>query len=138
MSDAPPPPPPPGQSPPPPPAGGDAGGMTAEERSTAMLIHLSALAGLVIGFFFLVPMIIWLVKRNDMPAIDPHGKAAMNYHISMFIWTMLGVMLICAGGIGFLLLIPIGIISIVFPIIAGLKANEGILWKYPLSFEFLK
>lgn len=144
MSDAPPPPPPPGNTPPPPPPGGSPPppgpdhAMTPEERSAAMMLHLSALAGLMIGFFFLVPLIIWLVKRNDMPAIDPHGKAAINWHLSMFIWTMLSVLLICAGGIGIVLLILIGLISIIFPIIAAVKANDGELWEYPGTFHFIK
>ena len=104
----------------------------------AMILHLSALAGLIIGFFFLVPMIIWLVKRNDMPSLDAHGKAAMNWHISSFIYAMLGVLLLCLGGIGIFLLIPLGILGIVFPIIAGIKANEGVVWQYPITINFLK
>lgn len=112
--------------------------MTADEKQMAMFLHLSALTGLFTGIgFWLGPLLIWLIKKDQMPAIDPHGKAAMNWVISSFLLTVIGGILMCVF-VGIFVLIAVGILSIVFPIIAGLKANEGILWKYPLTYEFLK
>jgi uncharacterized Tic20 family protein len=40
--------------------------------------------------------------------------------------------------IGFFLALALAVLGIVFPIIGGIKANNGEVWKYPLSITFLK
>jgi uncharacterized Tic20 family protein len=122
-----------------------------DERNYALLLHLSALAGLIIGFFFVGPLVMWLVKKDESAFVDRHGRAAMDFHLSMIIYAvggglLIGIIAIFTLGIGVLLLLPViilvaiayGIVLVVFPILAGVKANQGHEYDYPLSFRMLR
>ena len=109
-----------------------------DSRTWSMFLHLSLLANCVMPVAGIVaPIVIWQMKKDDMPAIDQHGKNAVNFIITAMIYSGICILLAFAI-IGFFLLPVLGICSIVFPIIAGIKANNGIVWKYPLTYEFLK
>ena len=110
-----------------------------------MWCHLSALAGLVIPFGnFIGPLIIWQMKRNEIPSLDVHGKEALNFQLSVLIYLLVGAggvfvgMFACGAG---LLLIPVLIVislgSIVLAVIAGIKANEGVAYRYPLTLRLI-
>ena len=110
-----------------------------QTRQWAMFIHLGQLAGYAIPIAGLVlPIILWQIKRNELPGVDVHGKNVCNWIISELIYGALGCALIFACWTGLLILIPLGIIGIIFPIIGGLKANNGEIWKYPLSLTLIK
>ena len=109
-----------------------------ETRQWAMFLHLSLLAGFLIPFAGLVlPIVIWQVKKTQLPALDVHGKIVVNWIISFIIYAFVSALLILIF-IGIPLLIALGIIGIVFPIIGGMKASNGEVWRYPLSITFLK
>jgi hypothetical protein len=72
-----------------------------------------------------------------MPALDAHGKAATNWMISSLIYSFISFALMFVL-VGFLLFPVVWVLMIVFPIIAGIKANNGELWEYPLTIKFLK
>lgn len=110
-----------------------------EARQWAMICHLIALVGLLgngIGFF-LGPLITWLIKKEDHPFIDEQGKEAVNFQITMLIVLLISVVL-CLVFIGFLFLFVIGIVMVVFPIIAGIQANDGKHYRYPINIRFIK
>jgi uncharacterized Tic20 family protein len=110
----------------------------AQTRRWACLLHLSILSGFVIPIAGLaVPILIWQLKKDTLPGIDVHGKNALNWIISKIIYAVVCVLLIFAI-IGIPLLVALGVAAIVFPIIAGIKANNGQVWKYPLAISFLK
>lgn len=115
--------------------------MSPEEkdfRQWAMLLHFSMLLGFVVPLAGLIaPIVIWQVKKNEMPAIEEHGKNATNWIISAVIYAIISTILVFVV-VGIPLLIALGILSIVFPIIAGVKANNGETWKYPLTIAFIK
>lgn len=109
-----------------------------QARQWAMLLHLSTLAGyIVFGAGFAVPVLIWQLKKAEYPELDPHGKNVVNFLISYVIYAAISTVLLFAF-VGFPLLILLGIAAVVFPIIAGIKANNGEVWKYPLSITFLQ
>jgi len=109
-----------------------------QERQWAMFIHFSILAGLVVPLAGLIlPIVLWQVKKTEFPTIDAHGKRAVNWIISAIIYSIIGGVL-SAIVIGIPILIAVGVLSIVFPILAGIKANNGELWDYPLTIRFLK
>ena len=109
-----------------------------QTRQWAMFLHLSLLAGFVIPLAGVVlPIILWQVKKNELPGIDAHGKVVVNWIISEIIY-FIGGMLLCFIIIGIPILIAVGIVGIVFPIIGAVKANSGQLWKYPLTIPFFK
>ena len=109
-----------------------------ECRNWAMILHFSLLAGYIVPLAGLVaPIIIWQIKKDELPGIDAHGKVVVNWLISAFIYAVIFTALIIVI-IGIPLLIALGLLSIIYPIIGGVKANEGKLWKYPLTFQILK
>ena len=102
----------------------------------AMFIHFSKLCGYIIPVVgFVVPIILWQIKKDEMPDIDKHGRIVTNWIITEiilgFIFWLLTFILI-----GIPLLIVLLILGIVFPIIGGIKANDGEAWKYPCSIPF--
>jgi uncharacterized protein len=119
----------------------------SEARTWNMFCHLSALAGFVgvpLGNV-LGPLVVWQIKKGEIPSVEVHGKAALNFQLTLLIAgmvvgaaTVIG-MFFC--GVGLLLvpvLILIGLAGIIFPIIAGIKANNGEDYKYPWSWELVK
>lgn len=103
------------------------------------IMHYSQLLVLVTGVGgFLVPFIIWIVKRDEIDGVDEHGKAIVNFQASMFLYSIIAVPLILAIGLGILMLIAISILVIVFPIINGMKVNDDKPIDYPFTIKFLK
>jgi len=107
-------------------------------RSWCAGCHLSALAGFAVPALghILGPLIVWLIKRGDSPEIDAHGKEAMNFQISMLLYNIVAGLL-CLVLIGFALLPVLHILNVVFVIIAGLKASEGQMYRYPLTIRLI-
>lgn len=150
--------PPPGAPPPftpppvtPPPAPSmSSSGISAEERQWAMFAHLSALVGgiLTAGWAgslgcFIGPLVIWMVKRDTMPFVNDQGKEALNFNITIGgIFLALLLLSIVTLGIGLIIAIPlmiiIGLAWLVFTIIAGIKANEGVAYRYPFTLRLIK
>lgn len=110
-----------------------------EARKWGMICHLIALVGLLgngIGFL-LGPLAVWLIKREDDPFIDEQGKEALNFQITMFIALFVSALCVLIL-IGFVMLFICLVLMVVFPIIASLKANQGIHYRYPFAFRFLR
>lgn len=117
---------------------GNADGKQHEFRTWAMFLHFSLLAGFVIPLAGLIaPIIIWQIKKTELPEIDAHGKVVVNWLISAFIYAVISIALSLIL-IGIPLMFVLCVLSIAFPIIGGIKANEGQLWKYPLTIEIVK
>jgi uncharacterized Tic20 family protein len=109
-----------------------------QTRQWAFLLHLSQLAGYVVPLAGLVaPIVIWQLKKDELPGLDAHGKNVLNWILSELIYFMVSVLLVFVF-IGIPLLIALGICGIVFAILGAIKANNGEVWKYPLSITFLK
>ncbi len=132
--------PPPISSPPPPPIFGD-----ARARTWNMWCHLSALTGLVVPFGSVIgPLVVWQIKKNEFPSVEAHGKAALNFQLTVLIVAIAVAVVafilsfFCVGFLFFFLLPLVGLAGLIFPIIAGLKANEGKEYKYPYSFTLVR
>ena len=111
---------------------------TPEQKQMGLIMHLSQLANLILfPIGIVIPIVIWQTQKDKIPALDAHGKMVTNFMISMTIYLFASLILMFVL-IGFLLLPVLGIIGIVFPIIGGIKANNGELWEYPLAIKFLK
>ena len=108
------------------------------DRQLIVLTHLSQLMTFVIGFgSLLVPLILWLVNRDKIYAMDEHGKNILNFQISLLIYMILCIPLILLFGLGILGLIVLGLVSFIFPIINAIRASHGETPKYPLSLSFI-
>jgi len=130
------PPPDPPQTPPPP--GAPPVASPPNARMFAMLCHLSAFAGLVVPFGnVLGPLIVWMVKKEEIPEIDPHGKESVNFQISLSIYMFVAALLILLV-VGIFLVIGLAIFWAIVVIIASMRANEGGFYKYPLTIRFIQ
>lgn len=134
---------------PPPPPESHASGVSTEQRQWAMFAHLSAIAGAIltsgVGGWgtFLGPLIIWLLKKDTMPFVEDQAKEALNYNITIaIIFFALWVLVFLTLGIGILVAIPgwivVGVAWLVFTIIAAIKANDGISYRYPYTLRLVK
>lgn len=109
-----------------------------QTRQWAMFLHLSQLLAYPIPILgILAPIVIWQIKKDELPGIDAHGKMVVNWIISLALYFVISFLLVLLV-IGVPLLLALSLVSVVFPIIGGIKANNGELWKYPLSLNFLK
>jgi hypothetical protein len=112
--------------------------MMRQDRQLIVIMHLSQLVTLVIGFgSLIIPLIIWMTNKEKVYEMDAHGKNILNFQISVLMYSLICVPLILLLGLGILGLIVLGIISIIFPIINAIKASNGENPKYPLSLNFI-
>ena len=121
-------------TPPPPPAAGAPDSPSADERQWAMFAHLSALIGglltSMLGAWgtFIGPLVIWLIKKETMPFVDDQAKEALNFNITMAIFSLVMLVLTFVTlGIGGLITVPlmiiVGIAWLVLTVIAAIKSK---------------
>ena len=107
-----------------------------EENVFCMLNHLSQLANFVVPFSgVILPIVMWATEKENSAKVDAHGRIVINWLISSTIYFTCSLVLVLLG-IGILMLIALGIASVIFTILGGIKANEGKIWKYPMSIRF--
>lgn len=99
-------------------------GPSDEELQMAMFCHVGTLVG-----GFVVPLIIWMMKKDQSPYIARHGKEALNFSISIALYY-----LVTCGCAVFIL----GPFAIYWCIMAGLDAGKGEFYAYPLTIRFIK
>ncbi len=117
-------------APPPPPAG------TApqEDRVVALIVHLTGIVASVI-----VPLIIWLVNKDNPSKawLNDQSKEALNFQITVLIAYFVSSVLAFIG-IGVLLAFAVWVANLVLCILAGIKANEGVSYRYPFALRLIK
>ena len=129
-------------------AGG--GTIDPQQRQWAMFAHLSSLLGGLLTTAwggsigcFIGPLVIWLVKKDTMPFVDDQAKEALNFNITVaIVFLVLFLMTIFTLGIGIIitgpLFVVVGIAWLVLTIVAAIKANEGVAYRYPLTLRLVK
>jgi uncharacterized Tic20 family protein len=117
----------------------DAPQVSRDEQNWAMICHLSALAGFLIPFGNIVgPLLVWLIKRAELPMVERHGKEALNFQITVAIAALICVPLMFIL-IGFLLIFIVGLGALVLTIVAAVKVSNGDLdYQYPIAIRLLK
>jgi uncharacterized Tic20 family protein len=104
-----------------------------------MFCHLAALVGFIgvpLGSV-LGPLVVWLIKREESPFVNEQGREAVNFQLSMLIYFVVAGLL-CFILIGIPLIIGLVIFDLVMVILAGLRANNGETYRYPLTIRFIK
>jgi uncharacterized Tic20 family protein len=83
-----------------------------------------------------IPIAILLIS-ND-PIIKQNAKESLNFHINLYIYAIISILLIVVG-IGILLLIVLGVISFIMPIIAiiNVLSQPNVSYRYPFIFRFV-
>jgi len=131
----------------------DAFSPPAHERQWAMFAHLSALVGglltSVVGGWgtFAGPLIIWLLKKDGMPFVDDQAKEALNFNITVALIALVmtgvfGFFTVITLGLGLIVVIPVVgafvLAWLVLTIIAAIRANEGLAYRYPFALRLIK
>src|SRR5947208_4236650 len=112
---------------------------TQDQRQMGMFLHLSQLANVILfPVGIILPIVLWQTQKEKMPELDAHGKMVVNWVISSTIYAFVSIPLIFLFFLGLLTLIAVALMGIIFPIIGGIKANNGELWQYPFTIKFLK
>ena len=113
-------------------------GPSREARQWAMCCHFSAFLGMWFPFGSLIgPLILWQMKRESDPFIDEQGKEALNFQITVAIASAVCYVLMFIL-IGFALLGLVLIGAVVLVVIAGVKANDGVIYRYPFTWRPIK
>ena len=111
---------------------------TKDERTWAMLSHFSALSMFIFPFGnILAPLIIWLIKKDEMPFVEDQAKEVLNFQISMTIY-LIGSIILIIVLIGIPILIGLVIFNIIITIIAAISANDGKSYRYPINLRLIK
>ncbi|MCU1471265.1 MAG: hypothetical protein JWQ39_2414 [Glaciihabitans sp.] len=104
----------------------------SDQRLWATLIHVGGV------FFWIWPSLIgYLVAKDRGAFIREHARQALNFHITMAIAVLIGFLLTIIL-VGFLIIAAIAVVILIFSILAAVAANNGQLFRYPLSYEFIK
>lgn len=111
----------------------------ANVRTWSAFIHASALLGVFLHFpgHLLPPLILWLIKRDEFPELDAHGKEAVNFQISMLIYNLVAAVF-CLVLVGFVFLGILWVLNTVFVIIAAMHASDGKFYRYPMTIRFIQ
>jgi uncharacterized Tic20 family protein len=131
--------------PPPPPAGGytapvagqvaPVGYANQDEKMWALIAHFGAA---ITGF--IAPLVVFLVKGNESATVRAHALESLNFQI---LWNIISFVSVIIGSCLIWLILPgllyfVPLFPFVMAIIGGLKANEGVLYKYPATIQLVK
>jgi uncharacterized Tic20 family protein len=117
-----------------------------DARRWAMFCHLAGLCGLLpvvpaVGSI-IGPLIIWQIKKDDFRFVDDQGKEAVNFQISVLLYALIGCLVCVITCVGIVLipfvLAAVYVFDLVFLLIAGVKANSGEHYRYPLTIRLIK
>lgn len=103
----------------------------SDEKLWATLVHVGG-----IFFGFLPALIGYLVLKDRGPFVRAHTATALNFQLTMLIASIVGGVLTIIV-VGFFILFAVWALTIIFSIIAAVKANQGQWYKYPLSIPFV-
>ena len=111
---------------------------TQDERTWGMLAHLLAFSGFLIPFGNLIaPLVVWLVKRDQSQFVADQGKESLNFNISVLLAGAVCAALVFVL-IGILLGVALFFYWLAMTIIAGIKASEGVRYRYPFTLRLIK
>jgi len=102
------------------------------DKLLAILCHVS----LFLGVGFILPLIVYLVKRADSPLIAAHAKEVLNFHISLMIYAFCALPFVFFL-IGIPVIMALALVSFICAIIAAIRASEGGFYFYPLTIRFI-
>jgi len=103
-----------------------------------MFLHLTLLAVHLLPVPVVPALIMWLIKRDQSSFIDDHGKEAVNFQISLVLYSLVGFPLMFVCGIGIAVWVAAYVLGIVGLILASVAANKGQFYRYPVCLRFVK
>lgn len=109
---------------------------TPNDRIWALCCHLGTLATFFPFANIIIPLAIWLINKDKSPFVNDQGKEALNFQITMMIGYAICAALVFVL-IGFPLIIALLLYHIIYSIVAAIKANEGIAYRYPWAIRLI-
>lgn len=124
-----------------------------QENTYCMLMHLSLLLAIVHPFIgIVIPVVGWALNKDTYLSVDNNGRVIINWVISMCIYSLILFSISIPMGFSmafnfgnplsmfsaFIPLIILGVLNLIFIVMGALKANDGKVSNYPLSFRFVK
>ncbi len=112
----------------------------ADERTYATFMHLALFAAVLTsgGLIVSVPLVMWLFKRKKSPFIDDHGKEAINFQITMVVYSLaIGLAALATCGVGVVIFLPLLAYAMIFTVVAARAANRGEYYRYPACLRVL-
>ena len=111
---------------------------TRGEKLLGTIAHVSGLVLPVLG-----PLLVMLLMGKDSSWVQRQAEEAINFQLTVFalsaVLSVAGLLLFCLGGVLlWKLLAPLSLAFIVATVYAGIKANEGVLYRYPVNVRLLK
>ena len=111
---------------------------TQDERTWGMLAHLTAFSGFLIPLGNIIaPLVVWLVKRDQSEFVADQGKESLNFNISVLLAACVCAALVFVL-IGILLGVALFFYWLAMTIVAGIKASEGVRYRYPFTLRLIK
>ena len=108
-----------------------------QQRLYAMFLHLSQLTWYALGPLSIVlTLILWMIKKDESPFIDDHGREAMNFTLSILLYSVIAGVLIFVV-IGAFLLPAVMIFQFIVVIMAAVRAHGRAFYRYPMSIRFI-
>lgn len=104
------------------------------DKIWSIFSHLSAFVGLP----FLLPLVVYLAMRGDSEYVTSNAREALNFHLSLLLYTVICIPLIFAAGLGALLIGALWFTSLILSIVAAIKASDGRSYHYPLTIRWVK
>ena len=102
------------------------------DKIWTILCHLSFFVGLP----FLLPLVVYLAMKDDSAYVRENAREALNFHISVLIYSLCCLPLVFLV-IGIPLLVIIGIASLILAVVAAIKASDGQCYRYPLTLRLV-
>jgi uncharacterized protein len=106
---------------------------SGNDKIWSMLSHLS----IFLGVGIILPLVVYLAMRKESEYVAANAKESLNFHISVYIYALCCIPLAFIL-IGIPLLVVIGIGSLVFAIIAAVRASDGQCYHYPLTLRLVR
>lgn len=105
---------------------------TSDEKTMALLSHI-----LTIVAWFIAPLIIYLLRKDESTFVAEHAKESLNFQITMLVFYVISGILVLLL-IGLLFIWILSIVNLILVVVATIKAGEGKLYRYPINFRLIK
>ena len=110
------------------------------KKKWLLLLHATPILGLVIPLSnILLPLFLWIHKREDNPVYDRHGRAIINFQITMSLLLLIGFIALLTieayGFYFFIAVIPYTALVSLFNVVTAVNSYKCF---YPLAIPFLR
>jgi uncharacterized Tic20 family protein len=89
-----------------------------------------------------IPLIIWLWKKDESPAVDMAGKEALNFHLTAVIALAVLTLANAIPVLGLCIFTPmfalVLLAAMLLCLLGALKTSDGYFYKYPVNLRLIK